>query len=143
MTILPSSTAQLHELQAIRDLRELAQFYERLLFSTGGALNLQKCLWFLISWTWKKGKATMATTINAPGELYLSSGLDAIAQKIPCIEPTHSYRTLGIHIAGSGKMKKAKTLLRNESVTYASAISQSHMSPDEAFFSFQLYFFRK
>jgi hypothetical protein len=39
----------------------LAQEWERLLYSTGEALNIQKCFWFNISCRWSNGKATMAT----------------------------------------------------------------------------------
>lgn len=33
-------------------LHNIAQEWERLLFSTGGALNLQKSFWFVFSWEW-------------------------------------------------------------------------------------------
>jgi hypothetical protein len=29
-----------------------AQIWERILFSSGGALKLQKCFWYLIYWQW-------------------------------------------------------------------------------------------
>jgi hypothetical protein len=31
-------------------LKELAQHWERLLFSTGGAINMQKSHWYLMTW---------------------------------------------------------------------------------------------
>ena len=41
----------------ISKLNILAQSWEKLLYSTGGALNLSKCFWFLLSWNWVGGKA--------------------------------------------------------------------------------------
>jgi len=43
---------RLHELRVLEDLTKLAQHYERLLWSTGGALNILKCSWVLISGHW-------------------------------------------------------------------------------------------
>jgi hypothetical protein len=40
-------------LSAISNLATLSQQWERLLFSTGGGINLLKSFWFLMSWTWK------------------------------------------------------------------------------------------
>jgi hypothetical protein len=53
------STAQdIHRQQRItvvRDLQKVSQWWEKLLFTTGGALNLQKIFWILMSWKWQKG----------------------------------------------------------------------------------------
>jgi hypothetical protein len=37
------------ELALVNNLQKLAQEWEKLLYSTGGALNLQKCFWFPLS----------------------------------------------------------------------------------------------
>jgi hypothetical protein len=138
-----SENISLHERQVIYDLTALAQHYERLLFSTGGALNLQKCLWILISWTWKHGKATMATIEQAPGKITLTSGLHCTTQTIPRLQPTDSFRALGVHPSACGIMKKAKEILRGHSIDFGHSIQQSHLTPDEAFFAFCLYFYPK
>ncbi len=44
---------------AISNLAILSQQWERLLFSTGGGINLLKSFWFLMSWTWKNGITTL------------------------------------------------------------------------------------
>jgi hypothetical protein len=49
----------------LRSLQAMAQSWERLSFTTGGALNLQKSFWTLITWNWKNGTATMATPQQA------------------------------------------------------------------------------
>jgi len=58
-----------------REMEAIAQNFERKLFSTGGALNLKKCFWYLISWRWEAdGTATMATTTQTPEEIKLTQG---------------------------------------------------------------------
>jgi hypothetical protein len=39
----------------ITNLKNLAQHWEKLLFSTRGALNLQKSFWYLMHWQWPNG----------------------------------------------------------------------------------------
>jgi hypothetical protein len=43
----------------IMNLKRLSQEWESLLYSTGGALNLSKCFWFLLSWRWHNGLAIL------------------------------------------------------------------------------------
>ena len=59
---------------AISNLAILSQQWERLLFSTGGGINLLKSFWFLMSWTWKNGIATLTPIKASPGDLSLTVG---------------------------------------------------------------------
>jgi len=109
-------------------LEILAQQWERLLFSTGGALNLNKCFWFLLSWTWKGGRPILQTTSSLPAIVRLTAGQDIGDPKvIKRIEPTASYRTLGVHISPSGNNKGAIAVLQDITLTYAQAITGSHL----------------
>jgi hypothetical protein len=51
----------------------------------GGALNLQKCFWFIMSWLWVKGKEKLHTTLTLPGELKMTSGDNPATVTIPRI----------------------------------------------------------
>jgi hypothetical protein len=53
----------------VSNLQALAQQWERLLFSTGGALNLQKCFWYIVSWKWKGSKPSLETALDLPASL--------------------------------------------------------------------------
>jgi hypothetical protein len=53
----------------INNLQILAQQWEKLLYSTGGALNLSKCFWFLLSWQWIDGRPILHSSTTAPGIL--------------------------------------------------------------------------
>jgi len=52
--------------QQVGKLQHLAQHWERLLFTTGGALNLQESHWYLMSWLWHRGILTLATNLQRP-----------------------------------------------------------------------------
>jgi hypothetical protein len=60
-------------------LHNIAQEWKRLLFSTGGALNLQKSFWFAFSWEWREGVAHLSTNKQQPGSLHMTNGSDPTA----------------------------------------------------------------
>jgi hypothetical protein len=57
-----------------QSLTLLVQHWERLLFSTGGAINLQKSHWYLVTWKWEKGRFKMSSRLSTPAELKLTAG---------------------------------------------------------------------
>jgi len=114
---------------AVQDLQDLAQRWERLLFSTGGALNLQKCFWFLLSWRWTGRSWTLDTTNTLQAQIQLTSGLNLNnPTPIKRIDPTDSYRTLGVHISPSGSNKGAIVVMTDIVLSYAKAVTGSHLN---------------
>jgi len=131
---------RIHELQVTGDLQRLAQHYERLLWSTGGGLNIGKCSWNLISWRWKDGKATLATIEQAPGDLWLTSGDSSIVkERVPRLQPTATYRTLGVFIYGKGCTKRPREILRGYAADFAGKIGPAPINPVTAYFAYHLY----
>jgi hypothetical protein len=45
----------------VQKLTALGRHWERLLFTTGGAINFQKSHWYLMQWLWKHGIPRLAT----------------------------------------------------------------------------------
>ena len=89
-----------------REMEEISQNFERKLFSTGGALNLEKCFWYLISWRREaNGKATMATTIQTLEEIKLTQGYK-LGEKVTIHRESCgiAQRTLGTWINPTGIM---------------------------------------
>jgi hypothetical protein len=121
---------------AISNLTILSQQWERLLFSTGGGINLLKSFWFLMSWTWKDSIATLTPIQTSPGDLHLTASLDPNPVQVPRIEATSTYRTLGAHISPSGTSTGATKILKEYSVEYASPVTGSHFSREDVLWSF-------
>lgn len=86
----------------VKKLQHLGQHWERLLFSTGGAINLQKSHWYLPATRWNKGKPTLVKQTAHQSQLLLTSGYSAHPEKIPQLDPYSSFQTLGVHISPSG-----------------------------------------
>lgn len=74
--IMANSVHQIQRAAIVQDIQKLAQRWEKLLFMTRGALNLQKSFWLLMLWKWKKGRASLITVLDDPSKLTLSSGYD-------------------------------------------------------------------
>jgi hypothetical protein len=127
----------------ITNLKRLAQEWERLLFSTGGALNLEKCFWFLLAWRWDKGIAKLHTSTTAPGILSMTSELSPEQTEIKRIAPTESYRTLGVHLAPNGSNKGAISILKEAALVYCSRITSSRLTRKEALVSYIQYLLPK
>lgn len=139
-----SKTTNIPDEQAmISHLQRLAQEWERLLYSTGGALNLQKCFWFLMSWRWEKGIAKLHTQLSLPAQLTMTSGATSIPVEIKRIEPTESFRTLGIYITPDGSSAGAFAILKEIAISYATAITGTHLTWQEALTSYVQYLLPK
>jgi hypothetical protein len=123
----------------IKNLKALAQHWERLLFTTGGSINIQKSFWYLIAWNWKTGTPTLATTAQFPADIALTSGHSSSSTQLPRIEPTSAFKTLGIYISASGCQQKQMEVLRASAQTYCDNLKTSMLSPPEVYLSYALY----
>jgi hypothetical protein len=75
-----------------------AQGWERLLWTTGGALNLKKCFWYGVHWDWTKtGKPQMVLDANNDElQIQLTEGANHhVTSVIKCVEVNTGRRTLG------------------------------------------------
>jgi len=107
----------------VEQLQCLSQTWERGLFSTGGAINLQKSFWVLMSWSWHQGKALLLHPSLHNNKLNLTAGYDTDKYiEVPQNSPYDSYRTLGAYISPSGGMQKAFEVRREQSLAYTTRI---------------------
>jgi hypothetical protein len=128
----------------ITNLKILGQTWERGLFSTGGALNLQKSFWVMMAWRWKNGTAILLPPSLHNQTLELTSGYDTQTPvQIPQMSPYDAYRTLGAYISPSGGIGKAYEVLRAHSLDYATKIQASSLNKEAALWSYLLYYLPK
>jgi hypothetical protein len=138
----PESVEQIGR-RLTRELQGISQRWEKLLFTTGGALNLQKSFWLLLTWQWRNGIAQLSTTADLPVDLKLTLGYSNTPIVIPRINPDDGFCTLGVYIAANGSVEEAKRHLQHISLGYAIAITGSTLSCQAALWSYFLYFLPK
>jgi len=99
-------------LSTVEQLHCLSQTWERDLFSTGGAINLQTIFLVLMYWRWQ------CPLHNHKLELTVGCDTDILVE-VPQLSLYDSCRTLGANNSPSGGMQKAYKVLREQSVAYA------------------------
>jgi hypothetical protein len=135
-----SSDASSPAQSAIANLTSLGQTWERGLFTTGGAINLQKSFWILMAWHWHKGSALLLppSLHNHSVDLTAGCNTDSLVA-VPQLSPYDSYRALGAYLPPSGGMVKAFEVLRDHSLDYSTRIQSSSISAEAALWSYMLY----
>jgi hypothetical protein len=59
------------------DFEKVTQKWEQLLFTSGGALEMSKCLWYCLHWYWDADGREQATIFGKDGpELKITRGMD-------------------------------------------------------------------
>jgi len=139
----PSLTAEENRHREVEHLvtalSALSQHWERLLFSTGGAINFQKSHWYLMTWMWKNGIPQLATVSQSPAHLALTTGTSTLLDHVPRLEATTGFRTLGVYVTPSGNFKRQAQVLRQHAESFKANILPSSLSPSEAYCCFMMY----
>jgi hypothetical protein len=92
-----------------------------------------------MTWHWKKGKATLATTPLSPASLSLTAGYSTSPEVIPRLDTTEAYRTLGVYISPSGLQKWQVQILWQYTMDYYTNVSSSSFTAEEALLSYTSY----
>ena len=119
-------------------MQNIAQDFKRTLFTTGGALALKKCFWYLISWKWAEdGSARMKTIQESPSEIYLTKGYTReVPNKIKRKEVTESERTLGVRLNPSQDMMAEIQFRHTQIKTWAVAINKSNLTRPDIYLAY-------
>jgi len=117
--------------EACAKMEKIAQYWEQSLFASGGALALNKCFWYGISWQWKDGIPSVATIEESPGTISLSSGYDNSKHNITRCEPGNGKCTLGVWISANGSQQHQYRLLIDKAVTFANNLAATHLTREE------------
>ncbi|MFO0446277.1 MAG: hypothetical protein ACK51L_01300, partial [bacterium] len=117
----------------VQRLSALGQHWERLLFTTGGAINFQKSHWYLMQWLWTQGIPRLATARQSPAMMALHTGGNLIPDAVPRLEPTQGFRTLGVYITPSGRYAEQVKVLRRYAEEFKQLIAVSNLTPAEAY----------
>jgi len=133
----------LHSLSALGHLQNLAQRWDRALFTTGGAINFQKSFWFIFHWRWKNGIAKLVPP-PATLQLHLTEGNNIDNPVIVPMKSVHgTYRTLGVHLSPSGDTKAAVRVLLQKAKDYQAKIASSALPREAALLSYNMYLLPK
>jgi hypothetical protein len=125
-TYSPSAIAQ--------GMQTEAQVWEGLLWTTGGALNLAKCFYYVVAWDFhKNGTPILLSPAAMPNtDIFLTDGNNPEPQPIIHTDSDTAHRTLGVWPAPSGCNLEQFRQCRSKSNQIAEGVRHSHMGRNEA-----------
>lgn len=82
-------------------LSTIAQHWEKLLFYSGGSLNLKKCSWYVMYWDWRDGCPDLRPMAGTDS-LTLTQALSTTTHPIQHVHIDHAYHILGVHHSPNG-----------------------------------------
>ncbi|KAI2497541.1 hypothetical protein MHU86_16944 [Fragilaria crotonensis] len=115
--------------ELIASLEKVAQTWEQLLHFSGGALNLNKCSWYVMFWDWRQGRPHLREIdINDP-KIRLSQGLNNHHKVVIRRQPlSTSSRILGVHQTPLGDFSDHITVLKKKADQYASHLRSPRLT---------------
>jgi hypothetical protein len=108
-------------------LQQDAQLWEKLLFTTGGKLEIQKCVFAIFKWKFDNlGRPVLQPSNNQ--QLHVKSSETGDIMLVPQIEPSDAYIYVGVQLALDGNMTTQIATLKTKCNTINGALSQVYMS---------------
>lgn len=122
-----------HTLSSLTEtLSTIAQTWEKLLFFSGGSLNLQKCSWYVMHWTWVKGRPHLAPIRSTDSELRLSTqGNDAALTTIKRMPLNKANRLLGVYLSPDGDFATQLMVLKKKADEFAHSLRSPRLTPQD------------
>ena len=113
-------------------IQQTAQSWERLLHTSGGALQFQKCFYYAIMWNWKHGIPCM---IDVTEKKYRVSIAESETGKQTAIQQrlhNQSHKTLGVRLTPNGSFHDEFKHLRAKAEEFKLKMLQSRLSSTDA-----------
>jgi hypothetical protein len=118
-----------------------AQTWESLLWTTGGLLNLLKCLFYIMSWEFDAdGRPSLKSKMYLLSSLKLTSGANPDPQHVTQYDVSEAYRYLGDWIACNLQMTTVRSVLQETATSYARRILTSPLSKRDAWIAYHTVF---
>jgi hypothetical protein len=130
----------LHEPPTIDTVVEMtrhdSQTWERFLWTSGGLLNLTKCAYYILAWTFDtEGIPNTTPKQNIPS-LRLTSGRKPGTSPVTQLNFDESHKYLGNHLTTGMHMTDAYRALLTTATTYASRLLCSPLSKHDAWIAY-------
>jgi hypothetical protein len=115
----------LSEEELIGKMQTIIQLFLDLLQVTGGDLDPEKCVWFLICHRWKNDKARLLTMKDSHMVIEITSRSTGTVSWVKRKSPEEGHRTIGFQISGDGKCNAQKKAMKEKTISYGKAIQSS------------------
>jgi hypothetical protein len=104
-----------------------AQLFEKLLHTTGGKLEIQKCIFAMFKWDYDNSGQPILQSSNRL-QIHVKSSENNETMLIPQMEPNTAYKYVGVQIALNGNMDAQITTLKEKNYKINGALAQIFMA---------------
>ena len=109
----------------IQRINNIAAFWEKLLHTNGGMLELKKCFWVLIIWKWIDGVPKMSTVRDTPATLDLIQSQTKENITVDRKEASEAPKVLGCHMSADGDWKTEYVRWRTTSKDFSTKVNRA------------------
>ena len=115
--------------EMIQRLGEISQIWERLLFFSRGALNLNKCSWYIMYWEWKDGRPALRKADASDPDIVIKPGPQDTEATICRMSPDDETRLLGVFFSPTGSFSKHLSVRKDKADLYAVCLKSPKLKP--------------
>jgi hypothetical protein len=114
-----------------------SQTWEQLLWTSGRLLNLSKCLYYVVSWTFdSEGRASMTPAADILPPLTLSSGDDPCRSAVKHFNHDEAREYLGDWLSTNMQMKTGAKTLMAKGLTFSRRLVSSSLSKQDTWIAY-------
>jgi len=106
---------------------KMANRWEKLLYLTGGKLELSKCFWIPVTWKWKHGNPIMTSGTGMHTNLVLTESESGQKINIPRVTPASAEKRLGIQYSLNGKWTNEFSQWKQYTMEYVEKLKISRL----------------
>ena len=119
-----------------KHIKRMGQLWEKLLFITGGRLELSKCFWVPITWKWNGGIPRLVKKSRFDKEMLLYESETKEQIPIPRNTANDSVKRLGVWSTCDGTWKTEVRLWLEYSKEFSSKINRAGLSRQEGYLAY-------
>ena len=125
--------------QLAKEMQDIAQHWEQLLYTTGGALALEKCFYVALEWSFPNDEHTLHAPSTLGTSIQLTSGND-YNTFTPIVQshPSEGRRNLGAWIAPDGNNSADLQILCGKGLSMSINIAASHLQRHEVILAYKM-----
>ncbi|KAI2512852.1 hypothetical protein MHU86_1641 [Fragilaria crotonensis] len=116
----------------INRLQEISQTWEHILHLSGGALNLKKCSWYVLSWDWKCGRPMIRKRLDSDPDVKLRQGTSTEETIIRRMDLEDAPRLLGVFMSPIGDFSEHIKVLKTRADTFAVRLKSPRIKVTDA-----------
>jgi hypothetical protein len=115
-------------------LTKIASCWNRLLFYSGGSLNLQKCSYHITKWEWNnQGRPVVRSKAESDPEVRITSMQTGTEEAIRYQPYDKSSRILGVYLSPDGDFSHQLLVLKQKADTYAARLNSPRITKQDAY----------